>query len=365
MRLTSLCLEQYRNYGKLTIDLPEDDLHLLVGQNGSGKTNILEAISLLSLTKSFLGLEEDDLRQWGTQFYRVQATAKTDGGQEHTLEVVSQCAPRRIKACFHNGVRTPTAHMVGLLPVTAFLPQDLSLFSGPPGERRRMLDQLLCQVSPEYFRALLEYQKILKQRNALLRENGDEEALRVWDEALVEQGSVLICLRLELVETFNLTLREEVRALGEEWEDACVIYSTAAAGRERPVIKADLLLAFLQAREKDRILQTTTVGPHRDDWMVMVDGRPLFSFASRGQQRVAVLALLFLAASYLEVRRGEKPIILLDDIFSELDAHHRKRLLAAFSGHQVFLTATEVPVEGAFPGAVSDVSGGVVHSRHG
>ncbi len=367
MRLLSLSLEQYRNYGRLAVDFPSDDLHLFIGQNGSGKTNILEAISLLSLTKSFLGLDEQDLRQWGTEFYRVTGKIRSDSGEEQELEVVSQLTPRKLKGCLRNSVRIPIAEMVGLLPAVTFLPQDLSLFTGSPSERRRYFDQLLCQVSPGYFRSLMTYQRVLKQRNTLLRElknhAGDIDALDPWDAQLAEHGSVLITLRRELTETFNLTIADEVRALGELWERVSILYDTSTDARDQGAIGDELHAALMQNRQRDVLIQSTTVGPHRDDWTVIVDERPLITFASRGQQRVVVLALLFLEASYLELRRGEKPVILLDDIFSELDENHRERLLKIFSGHQVFLTATELPGEGSFPGVVKEVSEGKLVTR--
>ncbi|NOS67342.1 MAG: DNA replication and repair protein RecF [Candidatus Peribacteraceae bacterium] len=365
MRLLSLSLEQYRNYHALSVEFPPDDLHLFVGPNGSGKTNLLEAVALLSLTKSFLGLEEEDLMQWGTEFYRVKATMRTDGGETEELEVVSQVLPRKQKACFHNGVKLPLSTLVGRLPIVTFLPQELSLFSGPPADRRRFLDQILCQVSPAYFVALMSYQKALKQRNALLKSIAERSAdvsfLPPWDQELALYGAELTLMRLELVETFNLALREEVQALGETWETVCVRYQRSGTAREQSALQAEILGALLACRERDVILRSTTVGPHRDDWSVDVDGRALPTFASRGQQRVAVLALLLLQASYLEVRRGEKPVILLDDIFSELDEAHCKHLLDAFADHQILMTAAELPVEtNAFKGSIRAVKDGQV-----
>ncbi len=370
MRVLSLFLEHYRNYGTLAVDFPlpgtlrpDDDLHLFVGPNGSGKTNILEAIALLSLTKSFLGLEEDDLRKWGTEFYRVKAQIRSDAGEREELEIVSQVAPRRQKACFRNGVKMSTSQMVGRLPVVTFLPQELSLFAGPPADRRRFLDQILSQVSPDYFVALMDYQKVLKQRNALLKSIAEGQAdvsfLEPWNEEIAALGSALTLLRLELVETFNLALREETQALGETWKEVFVSYRRTGESRLQEQLRQEMLEHLKKSVERDVILRSTTVGPHRDDWEIHADGRSLISFASRGQQRIAVLALLLLQASYLEVRRGEKPVILLDDIFSELDGNHREKLLGAFSAHQVIVTATEMPVDaGTFMGVVRKVEGG-------
>lgn len=365
MRLLSLSLEQYRNYAALTVDFPSDDLHLFIGPNGSGKTNLLEAVALLSLTKSFLGLEEEDLMQWGTEFYRVRARVRTDSGEEEELEVVSQSSPRRQKACFRNGVKLPLSTLVGRLPVVTFLPQELSLFAGPPADRRRFLDQILCQVSPEYYLSLMSYQKALKQRNALLKSiaegSVDVSFLPPWDQEIATFGAELTLMRLELVETFNLALREEIRALGEAWNDAGVVYRRTGVARDREVLIAEILAALGSAQDRDVILRTTTVGPHRDDWAFEADGRPLQSAASRGQQRVAVLALLLLQASYLEVRRGEKPVILLDDIFSELDETHRKHLLQSFADHQILMTAADMPVDvQSFTGSIKKVGEGRV-----
>lgn len=364
MRLLSLSLEHYRNFDRHAVEFSDDDLHLFVGPNGSGKTNLLEAIALVSLTHSFLGTEEEDLRRWGTEFYRVRARVQSDAGESEELEVVSQLSPRRRKAAFRNGVALPLSMLVGRLPVVTFLPQDLSLFTGAPSDRRRFLDQILCQVSPEYAQALLTYQKALRQRNALLKSiaegSADPQFLAPWDQELAQEGSLLTLLRLELIEAFTLSIRSELTALGESWNEVTVRLErsgTAARGREE--LTRELLEALGRSVQRDIILRSTTVGPHRDDWTVAVDGRPLQTFASRGQQRIAVLALLLLQASYLEVRRGEKPVVLLDDIFSELDHDHRGKLLGAFGGHQIIMTATEMPVGAeCFRGSVQRVGEG-------
>lgn len=363
MRLLSISLEQYRNYEKLALEFPPCDLHIFIGPNGSGKTNLLEAVALLSLTKSFLGCEEEDVMRWGSAFCRVRGVARTDAGETEELEVAAQSSPRRQKAAFRNGVKLPLTTLVGRLPVVTFLPQELSLFTGSPADRRRFFDQILCQTSPEYFLALMNYQKALKQRNALLRSiaegTADSSFLPPWDREIALYGAELTLMRLELVETFNLALRDEVQSLGEAWNDVSVLYRRSGSARENSRLRKEIGDALADALDRDVILRATTVGPHRDDWSIEADGRHLQSFASRGQQRVAVLALILLQASYLEMRRGEKPVILLDDVFSELDAAHRMHFLSTFSGHQILLTTTEPPEKfGAPTGSVNLVGNG-------
>ncbi|TSC58271.1 MAG: DNA replication and repair protein RecF [Candidatus Peregrinibacteria bacterium Greene0416_19] len=369
MRLLSLHLEQFRNYRQESLDLTGADLHLFAGRNGGGKTNLLEAVSVLSLSKSVLGHEEDDLRQWGREFYRVRGTAETDAGETKTLEVVSQAAPRREKACFLNDVRMSVADLVGTLPTATFLPQDLELFRGAPAERRRFIDQILCQVLPSCFRALLDYQRVLKQRNALLKQvatgAAGETALAPWDQELARIGAAVTVARLELVGTFNLSLIEELRRLGEPWQEAFLRYERHGTETDETALERELTALLEHHRSRDILLQSTTVGPHRDDWFLEIDGHNLATFASRGQQRIAVLALLFLETSYLQIRRGERPVILLDDILSELDVAHQESVLQSFSDYQILMTATQVlpEVPGAMVWTVEE--GQVVQSRHG
>lgn len=363
VRITRLILEQFRNYTSQVISLTDADIQLFVGQNGAGKTNILEAVSLLSITKSCRGKDEQDMVQWEKGHYRISGVLRSDAGEETTMEIVSELTPRKRKAFFLNDVRSPLSMYVGTLPTVAFMPEDLLLFSGTPGERRRFLDQLLCQVSSQYFSDLSAYQKILQQRNALLKRiaNGNDtsEVLAIWDLELAAKAASITLMRLELIETLNLTLLEQIRALGEAWNSADIRYERKTSARDLETLKAEMISILESTRQRDIILQSTGTGPHREDWQVYRDGRAIPSFASRGQERVAVLALLLLEVSYLELQRGEKPVILLDDAFSELDDRHQGTLLDAFRGYQVLMTSTRVPpnAEGA---TVFDVTAGVV-----
>ncbi|MDA0376231.1 MAG: DNA replication/repair protein RecF [bacterium] len=349
MRLTSLSLQQFRSYPEHRMEFGEENVHVLVGVNGVGKTNILEAISILSLTKSCQKADETDIITWGQDFYRIKADISSDTEGDKTLELVSQISPRKQKACFINDVKVPINQMVGALPTVVFLPQDLELFTGSPSSRRTFLDQLLCQVSPEYMQVLMQYQKIIKQRNSLLRRIADGSARRtdltVWDEKAAETGAVVMLRRLELCEMLQCTFGQELSSLGEDWDDAQIIYERKGEARDFGTAKSEMMDLLSHFQNRDIVLQSTTIGPHRDDWKVIVDGRDISTFASRGQQRTAVLALLFLEVSYLEIQRGEKPVILLDDVFSELDDHHQASLLQSFEEHQVIITTTHVPIE--------------------
>ncbi len=347
VRLLSLVLEHFRNYSSQTIDFTDADIQLFVGQNGMGKTNVLEAVSLLSITKSCRGKEEQDMVEWEKGHYRISGRMRSDTGQESTMEIVSELSPRKRKAYFINDVRTPLGSYVGVLPTVAFMPEDLLLFSGAPGERRRFFDQLLSQVSGSYLENLSLCQKIVQQRNALLKRvaSGQEDpsAIGIWDLELASKASIITLARLELVETLNLALLEEIHSLGEAWNSAEIRYERKTTTRTVEELKVEIQELLRTNRERDIILQSTSVGPHREDWQVYRDGRSIPSFASRGQERVAVLALLLLEVSYLELRRGEKPVILLDDAFSELDDRHQGTLLDAFKGYQVLMTSTRVP----------------------
>lgn len=348
MRLQSLHLEQFRSYERLRLECTAKDVQVLLGRNGAGKTNILESISILSLLRSTLGVEETDLVHWGRDFYRIKAVVRNDAGEEKQLEVVSQQAPRVQKACFLNDVKMPVDKMIGVLPTVLFMPQDLQLFSGAPANRRKFLDRLLSQVSPEYLGGLMQYQKVLKQRNSLLKRIAEgraaESELDLWDDQLAVLAAPVTTARLELIGTLQLTLPEEIRTLGEDrWQNIQLAYVCKGEATDTAELRLEYRRRFLQNRPRDIILQATTVGPHREDWGIQVDGRDITTFASRGQQRASLLALLLLQVSYLELRCGEKPIILLDDVFSELDENHQRRLLDSLSGYQVFITTTKLP----------------------
>lgn len=367
VRFSSLHLTNFRSYAQASLSFPDaPGCVALLGRNGAGKTNVIEALSILSLTRSCRGNDEAELVKWSEPFYRLNARIRGDGGDFRGIEVVSELSPRKRKTLFLNDVKTAAGDFVGIVPTVTFLPQDLLLFSGPPAERRRFLDQLLSQVSPEYLSVLSRYQQVLQQRNALLKTiaqtGGDASVLDVWDREAARFGACVTVRRLELIGTLSLSFRDEVARLGEAWNDVSLRYERKTVSCDLASLEEEAYGLLRAGRQRDILLQGTSSGPHREDWQIGVEGRDLPTFASRGQERTAVLALLFLQVSYLQLTRGEMPVLLLDDACSELDERHQEALLSGFPGAQVVLTATRLPDQ-ARPLAVFTVEPGAIVER--
>jgi DNA replication and repair protein RecF len=347
MRLLRLTLEKFRSYPSLSLEFEGDNnVSILVGENATGKTNVLEAISVLALLKSQRKAAENNLIRWEESYYRVKGSCLSDSGERMELEVTSQLEPKKQRAAFINGVRTPSARYIGTLPLVTFDPDDLTLFTGSPSHRRKLIDSLLCQVSPFYLQALTEYEKTVRQRNTLLRlvrEEGEKpHALDPWDEKIATLGALITCDRLQLFETLQMTILRELVSLGEKPKSAAFHYVRKTESKDERGIRDELLNQLTHYRERDILILATTTGPHRDDWSLSFEGRDISSFASRGQQRAAMLALLLLQASFLELRKCEKPVLLLADVFSEFDEKHRDAVLKTLTGNQVIITAVEL-----------------------
>ncbi|MBT3834980.1 DNA replication and repair protein RecF [Candidatus Peribacteria bacterium] len=347
MRLTSLKLESFRSYQTLSLEFNgEEKPVMLLGENATGKTNVLEAVSILALLKSQRKAHETDMISWEQSHYRITGILKSDTGEEKTLEVVSQVIPRKQRGFFVNGVRTPAQRYVGTLPLITFAPDDLDLFTGSPGGRRRFVDQLLCQVSSSYLQALSEYEKSLKQRNTMLKQIREgicnTDSLNIWDEKIATLGSLITVDRLRLFERLQNGIFKELIILGEKPSSSEFKYIRKTSGLDDAQIRSELIEQLAFNRERDIIIANTTTGPHRDDWILEIDSRDISTFASRGQQRAALLALLLLQSSFLEERKSEKPVLLLDDIFSEFDEKHRTAVLNGFSQNQVIITGVEL-----------------------
>jgi len=380
MHLRHLSLTNFRNYARLELDLPLG-LTLVQGKNAQGKSNLLEAIVYLATSKSLRAGSESELVRWDVReeplpFTRLAAEIQ----RNHEIErlditlMPGKNGNRFRKQVRINGVNKRAMDLVGLMRTVIFRPEDVDLVSGSPGQRRRYLDIALCQMRPGYCRALSAYQKILAQRNALLRnlaERGSHNAgeqLRYWDEKLVESGSQVVTSRQWLIieleknaALLHLDLSGGVERLqlrylpsfdpGKTPPASSQPYRRPQLLREWGVAYPDLqqeqarasFLAHLHAsRSRDLAAGMTLVGPHRDDLGFYLGERNLRAYGSRGQQRTAALASKLAEVQIMTQVSSEAPILLLDDVMSELDETRRAMLLEVIpTVKQAIVTTTD------------------------
>jgi DNA replication and repair protein RecF len=368
MHIEQLSLRDFRNYRHLDIAFPRG-LLLFVGGNAQGKSNLLEAIYLLATTRSVRATTEGELVNWeasqqGPAVARLVGTARRhDGSVQVEVAIMTrptgeQAAASRLPASKRlrvNGVVRRASETVGQMTAVLFTTQDIDLVGGAPSLRRRYLDITLSQVDPAYLRALQRYGKIVLQRNALLRRIQEGAAgldqLSFWDEEMAQHGAYITSSRGRAVSSLSVLAREAHRALSGGEEDLSLAYQpqlsrawdgerVAAASTDE--LAAALLQALAAGRQRDVAAGVSLTGPHRDDLLFLLNGVPAAAFASRGQQRTAALALRLAEAQFLLDRSGEHPVLLLDDVLSELDESRRAGVLAAASEfEQVLITSVD------------------------
>ncbi|MFZ4658551.1 MAG: DNA replication/repair protein RecF [Caldilineaceae bacterium] len=385
MYLSHLALTHYRNYQHLELDFTQP-IALLQGQNAQGKTNLLEAIYFLSTTKPVHAQHEREVVDWQAQdepipYSRIAAEVQSRGRTLH-LEIVMSSRGDGVnftKQIKINGVAKRSMDLLGIMPSVLFLPADIRLVDGGPGERRRYFDIALCQIDRDYCRALSEFQKVLNQRNSLLRNlreqpvrpaaDSIEAQLGFWDEKLVQHGSQVMARRHNFTLELETIAHERHAALSDTREQLALYYTPSfnpghltevefiqlrdsqlldglGASVRTPLTAtavADSYLAKLRSRRSRELSAGNTLyGPHRDDLRIVANQRDLRTFGSRGQQRTAALALK-LAELQISTRvTGAAPLLLLDDVMSELDAQRRSTLLSALTGvEQAIITTTD------------------------
>lgn len=334
MHLAHLRLRDFRNYPRLDVDF-SPGLHLLLGDNAQGKTNVLEAIYLLSTLRSFRGVGSAQMVRHGQKGYFAGANIVAQG--KHEIKMYWSARERSL-ALDGQAVRRLTDYL-GVLRTVVFCTEDLLLVKGPGRGRRRFMDLLLSQTHPTYLPLLQRYTRALRARNALLRQPlADPAALDSFSRELVAAGQQLIQMRQDLAPKFAPLAAEAYRAISNGAEELVLTY--------KPSVKADFAVELAQSRERERSYRSTLLGPHRDDLELLLNGRAAAQFGSEGQKRTLAIALKMAQAQYLMSLHGSSPILLLDDIMGELDARRRAAFLPlleqAHQGRgQVFMTATE------------------------
>ncbi len=317
MRVRELTVRNFRNLASLDVELPEEGA-VIIGANGHGKTNFLEAIYYLVLFRSLRGAKDRELVRFGELgfFLAGRATRRVTVGYE--------VQGRRKKVTVDHGEVKKLSDGVGLITAVAFAPADQALVAGGPAGRRRYLDILLSLSEPGYLGALTTMRHSLKQRNAALRQ-GRADAARAFDDPFATSAAVVAAARRRWVSQWAAQYRETCAALGEHG-DATLDY---APDHHREDDSAPRIREALDAaRARDMRRGITTVGPHRDDVTLMLRGTALRVYGSAGQQRTAAVALRLLEAETLRDARGAAPIALYDDVFAELDTGRQERLLA-------------------------------------
>ncbi len=376
MHLEKLALTNFRNYSHLELDLAPG-LILLHGNNAQGKTNLLESIFYLATGRSPHAGAERELIRWGAStepipFARVQVQALRRNDLRVQLEIVlvqaneenhppSNRVSKRIKV---NGVNKRAIDLLGQINVVLFLPEDLDLVFGPPSERRRYLDTTLSQIDPRYSRSLAQYNQVLEQRNALLRDFRERSfnpaELETWDEKLIETGSYLVGRRAQAVADYNLLVADIHPSLTGKREQLRIIYQPTVqldAPRPHPQLALSLepALAPLDGiseqfhrqqelyRPRELGAAMTLIGPHRDDLRFLVEGVDMITYASRGQGRTIALSLKMAERDLMRAETGEEPILLLDDVMSELDRPRRAALSECIeNAAQALVSCTDI-----------------------
>ena len=358
MKIMTLRLRSFRNYDQLLLHPPEG-VTVLAGENGSGKTNLLEAVHLCCLGKSHRTNSDREMIRTGAESAAVQLTIAREDGL-HDVGIRLYEAQRRKKLIYINGkTASRIGELFGHATAVMFSPEDLRIILDGPDGRRRYMDMLLCQRRPSYFYALQSYASALKHRNALLKSE-DLRQLPVWDEALARAADPIVRLRRSLAGELDPLCREHYLFIGgRENEGMSIGYEGCL--KDSGDVAGDMLLGLAAHREEDIRRQTTSFGPHRDDLSILLSGMDMRSFASQGQVRTAALSLRLSAFDLLEKTQGEPPLLLLDDVLSELDPDRRRRLLSRISGVQTLLTCTDPSdLTGAAPACVIRVAGGVL-----
>jgi DNA replication and repair protein RecF len=343
MLLEALRLKDFRNLRDVELS-PHPRFNLFTGQNGQGKTNLLEAIYLLSAVKSFRS-QATNRNLIGHGRDQAELFARVDRGG-HVRDVGIEIGERGKRITLNGQTLRNVADFFGTLNVVIFGPDDIGVLKGSPSERRRFIDRAIFNARPAYGTEATHFEEVLKNRNALLKEERvDGALLSIYDDQLVEWGAQILRRRLDFIDHFRPVLKRTFRSIFGDGFEAEIGYQAewADQGLSAENVEEALRDALFRTRQEERHRGYTLVGPHRDDLRTELDGHDLRAFGSQGQTRAFILAMKIAEITYLEERYRFAPILLLDDVSSELDRERNRQLFAFLRDRaigQVFITTT-------------------------
>lgn len=341
MKINALELENYRNIEKLSLTF--DDVNIIYGENAQGKTNLIEAIYLFTGAKSFRGVRDKELIKFGCDFSKLKIDF-TNKSRKQTAEIMI----KNKREATLNGVKKKSPVLLGEeLKAVIFSPVHLSMIKDGPGERRKFADSALCQIKSGYRNILKEYNKALAQRNSLLKDiafnSSLSDMLYIWDKSFAKYGAKIIYQRQKYIEALIPYAKEIFNGLSNGREDIDLVLTGAFDYKNLTLdeIENKMMIALQNNRQADMIMKITTIGPHRDDIEILINGKSARKYGSQGQQRSCVLALKLAEASLLREKTQDEPVALLDDVMSELDEGRQDYILNHIKDWQVFITCCD------------------------
>lgn len=337
MYIKKVKLENFRNYDNLEVEFKKD-FNLIYGNNAQGKTNILEAIYLSAIGKSFQTNKDSEMIKIGKEKAKVEIEYETkDREGKITVEIADK------KTFFINGIKQKKiSDIIGKINIVLFYPDNIDIIKGGPAERRRFLDIMISQLKPNYIHILNKYLKTLDQRNAYLKQikfdNKSKDMLEIWDESLSELSYQIYTYRSEYIQK----IKEKIKVIHNKitncgQQDEKIEISFISSGKSQK----DFYENLLRNRENDIRKGYTSTGSHRDDFDIYINDKKVNVYGSQGQQRTSVLSLKLTELNIIQDEIEEPPILLLDDFMSELDENRRNNLTNAIENNQVFITCTD------------------------
>ena len=337
MYIKKVKLENFRNYDNLEVEFKKD-FNLIYGNNAQGKTNILEAIYLSAIGKSFQTNKDSEMIKIGKEKAKVEIEYETkDREGKITVEIADK------KTFFINGIKQKKiSDIIGKINIVLFYPDNIDIIKGGPAERRRFLDIMISQLKPNYIHILNKYLKTLDQRNAYLKQikfdNKSKDMLEIWDESLSQLSYQIYTYRSEYIQKIKekiIVIHNKITNCGQQ--DEKIEISFISSGKSQK----DFYENLLRNRENDIRKGYTSTGSHRDDFDIYINDKKVNVYGSQGQQRTSVLSLKLTELNIIQDEIEEPPILLLDDFMSELDENRRNNLTNAIENNQVFITCTD------------------------